>query len=105
MCVCTLDKKFTQNNGKIAIYCSVVVFCLAFVCLKTKQDCVLTMTSLKEKPSLFFCLCSKISILVCVCVGLCMYFMRFFFFSVIIIILIIKKLMYQHSFLVLLLKG
>ena len=70
VCVCTLDKKFTQNNGKIAIYCSVVVFCLAFVCLKAKQDCVLTMTSLKEKPSLFFAFAAKYQYL-CVCVWVC----------------------------------
>ena len=100
VCVCTLDNMFSQNNGKIAICCSVVCFCLVFFflsnfcLLKAKQDCVLTMTSLKKKSLLFAFAAKYQYFFLCVCVSVYVFY-GFFFFSVIIIIiiLIIKKLM------------
>ena len=112
VCVCTLDNMFSQNNGKIAICCSVVCFCLVFFflsnfcLLKAKQDCVLTMTSLKKK-SLLFAFAAKYQYFFCVCVCLCMYFMVFFLFCHHHHHNINNKetYVYQHSFLVLLSKG
>ena len=74
----------------VVLFVFVLSFFLSNFCLlKAKQDCVLTMTSLKKK-SLLFAFEAKYQYFFCVC----MYFMVFFFFSVIIIIiLIIKKLM------------
>ena len=63
----------------VVLFVFVLSFFLSNFCLlKAKQDCVLTMTSLKKKIS-FVCLCSKISILfLCVCVSV--YVFHGFFF-------------------------